>query len=87
MEKQQSTHWSDYERNAGVIDGFPFNEGFPSGGPFGNVNKQYALVLRNGERASASVDYSTQYRTEGLRWRTSDGESLDKYVVAAWKEL
>lgn len=86
-EKQQSQSWEKYRDNHdGQIRGFPFNEGFPTGGPFGNVRKWYELILETGQRVRAQVDFSTQYRAEGLQWRTEAGKTLDKHVVAAWKE-
>lgn len=91
--KQQSPHWEAYQDSQGFISkGFPFNEGFPKGGPFGNASKVYELVLRGGERVPARVDYSEQYMADGIQWETTGQEAggrrtLDKHVVAAWKEL
>ncbi len=84
--KQKSSHWDNYCTMNSSIDGFPFNEGFPTGGPFGNVDKVYELILRTGEKIDARVDYSTQYRSEGLRWQTFGRGSLERAVVAAWQE-
>lgn len=86
-EKQYSHNWSKYQNNQGVIDGFPFEEGFPSGGVFANHTKVYELITRDGSRVQAKVDYSTQYRAEGIKWFTLDRETLDQSVVAAWREL
>ena len=66
-----------------IREGFPFKEGFPSRA----VGLRCELITRDGERHQAQVDYSTQYRAEGLQWLTSRGKTIDKYVVAAWKEL
>ncbi|MBI5073397.1 hypothetical protein HZA99_06285 [Candidatus Woesearchaeota archaeon] len=86
-EKQQSPNWQRYQDHIGTIEGFPFNESFPLGGPFGNADKSYELILRSGERVQAQVDYSAQYMTEGIRWETDEKKCIDKYVVGAWKEL
>ncbi|MEK6867498.1 MAG: hypothetical protein AABX98_01615 [Nanoarchaeota archaeon] len=86
-EKPQSPNWGRYKDNIGDIPGFPFNEGFPPGGPFGNGEKTYQILLRDGERVEARIDYSTQYRTEGIRWETNTGKCIDRFVVAGWKEL
>ena len=86
--KQQSPNWKKYENSYGFIkDGFPFNEGFPLGGPYENENKYYELIMRTGEKEHAQVDYSTQYRDQGLSWRTEDNTLIDKFDLAACKEL
>ena len=87
-ELQQSANWPKYENHSGRInDGFPFNEYFPKGGPFGNVNKLYELILVGGKRVQAQVDYSTQYRAEGLQWLTQERQTIGQGVVAAWREV
>lgn len=88
-EKQQSKNWEKYKDiSSFVAEGFPFDEGFPKGGPFGNADKIYEIILRNGTKVDAQVDYSTQYRAEGLNWRCLEGtfSSVDRFIVLAWKE-
>lgn len=84
MEKQQSKSWEQYADNTGFVErGYPFNEGFPDG--FYGDGKVYELRLRDGRHARATVDYSHQYRADGIKWDT--GETLDRAVVLAWREL
>ena len=85
-EKQQSPNWERYKDAEGKINGFPFKEGFPTGGPFGTVNKMYEIITGDGSRYRAIPDYSRQYYAEGIQWRTTEGETLDKFFVAAWRE-
>lgn len=86
-EKQQSPSWNLYESHLGPVhEGFPFNEGFPAGGPLGTAERSYELLICNGERVQARPDYSRQYAAEGLQWKTTKGVTLEKHVVAAWKE-
>jgi len=85
QQKQQSLGWETRSKEEGSLKGYPFNEGFPTGGPFGNFNKPYELILRDGSRSMAYVSYDTQYRAEGLQWKLLDkGRLLDRCVVAAW---
>ena len=88
-----SPHWNTLEPfcSAGVeIPGFPFDEGFPDSGPH-NPAKLYELITRFGIRELAVVDYSTQYRSEGLRWQAAaisgSTASIGKQLVAAWREI
>ncbi len=84
MPKQQSPHWEERSHiNYFLTEGFPFNEGFPTD----CQEKKYTIILRSGERYIAFVDVSRQYAAEGKQWITSDGETYDKNVVIAWKEL
>ncbi len=89
MEKQQSPNWDKYKDiSYFVLEGFPFNEGFPQGGPFGNADKVYEIILRNGNKVDAQVDYSTQYKAEGLTWKCLEGvfKYVDRHIVVAWRE-
>ena len=94
----KSPNWNKYDvtdlqkycDNNGMINGYPFDEGFPDMA----VGVTYALILRNGERTYATVDFSTQYKSEGLQWKAqtstriyNKGNSIDRCVVAAWQEI
>ena len=85
----QSPNWDkykDYKGGVFMIQGFPFNEGWP---PEDSCDKIYEIILRDGVgliKHDARVDYSTQYRAEGLQWRTTRGEVFDKHCVVAWKQ-
>ena len=86
MPKQQSPNWKERSRTDRYIldlDGFPFNEGFPTD----YLEKRFTIITRNGERHIAFVDDSRQYAAEGKKWETINGETVDKHVVVAWKEL
>ncbi len=61
-----------------AIPGFPYDEGFPQA-----TDEQYVIVRHDGRRLDATVDLSTQYRSEGKQWQTSEG-IFAKHVVAAW---
>ncbi|EKD94061.1 MAG: hypothetical protein ACD_28C00001G0011 [uncultured bacterium] len=83
--RTQSPNWDRYQKGEKVNrDESPFREGFPPGGPFGNANVVYEIIVLGVGKIEARVDYSTQYMAEGLRWETSQG-SFDKYLVAAWR--
>lgn len=62
--------------------GFPFKEGFPK-----NTAGQFEIILQDGSLEKARVDLDTQYRSEGVRWRTSENATYDKHVVVAWREV
>lgn len=86
--RAQSSSWEKYQNwpsGAFINEGYPFDESFPPGGPFGNQNVFYEIITRDGMRHDAQVDYSTQYRSEGLKWLTNQGEFLGREVVVAWK--
>ena len=87
---EQSPNWAILKDSEGFIEeGFPFNEGFPRGAsPEGTT--EYEIIFRTGERFRSIVDFSTQYRAEGLRWaikQPSQTRSLNQFVVAAWCEV
>jgi hypothetical protein len=86
-ELQQSPNWDNLKDSEGFIeDGFPFREGFPRVGPLDNA--VFLIIFRTGERLQSRVDFSTQYRAEGLRWEVGPPlNSLSQQVVAAWREL
>jgi hypothetical protein len=76
---------------------FPYHEGFPRT-PYDIEGARFGLVIplnswRGVEEVEAIVDYSTQYRAEGLQWRLTGGSSefrpntaIDQYLVIAWYE-
>lgn len=64
------------------IPGYPFDEGFPKITP---VARKYELIFLDGQRVIATVDYSREYMSEGLQWRTS--VSFDRNRVVAWREF
>lgn len=65
------------------IPGALFNEGFPKITPLG---RKYKLILASGENIlDAEVDFSKEYMSEGLQWRTPRGAFV-RYNVAAWIE-
>lgn len=83
---QKSPNWDQYcELVGSVYLGFPFNEGFPKVSPFSDT--LFVLITSDGSRHRAKVDFDTQYRSEGLKWRTIMKETIHKQVVIAWKEL
>jgi hypothetical protein len=86
MEKQRSRNWARYEDFGGRMrKGYPFDEGFPREVLFGNKGDgTYTLILDDGKRTTAQVDYSAQYR-EGKKWKTIDGIIIDARAVAAWR--
>ncbi|HCC83938.1 TPA: hypothetical protein DEP96_03750 [Candidatus Uhrbacteria bacterium] len=60
------------------IPGFPYNEGLPVA-----RDEEYVIILGDGRRLAATLDLSTQYRTEGIQWATSEG-IFPQFSVAAW---
>lgn len=64
------------------IPGYPFDEGFPKITP---VARQYELIFLDGERMIATVDYSREWMSEGLQWRST--VSFERDRVVAWKEF
>lgn len=81
---QKSPNWDRRSERIIPNSEFPFNEGWP------DVDKTHSqfftIILQDGQRVIARVDFSTQYRAEGLQWLTNDGKLIDKTSVAAWKE-
>lgn len=84
--KACSPHWEERKSFTGFMeDGFPFDEGFPTS----NFNPmyKYTLIIRNGRQIEdAIVDPSTQYRAEGLAWRSANNEHIPGHIVIAWCE-
>ena len=64
------------------IAGFPFCVRFPER----YSGKKYQIILVSGEILEARVDDSREYMSEGLEWKTKEGNK-SQAVVAAWKEL
>ena len=84
-ELQKSLNWDRRHHITWFVrKGFPFDEGWPKCGP--GDNKVFELITRDGQRHDACVDFSTQYRAEGLQWRSLTGEPISKGVVIAWRE-
>jgi len=85
-ELQKSPNWDNRKNIAWPFrKGFPFNEGWPRCGP--GDGKVFELITCGGQRHDARVDFETQYRAEGLNWRTLSGELIYKHVVIAWQEV
>jgi hypothetical protein len=85
MTQQESPRWGAVQNIARFVDeGYPFNEGFPVGHVLdGNL---YSLKLRDGSLVSARVNYSRQYRAEGLTWEQENGEPVSRSIVMGWKQ-
>lgn len=64
------------------LPGFPFAEKFPTE----YIGKKYQIILVSGVIMEAKVDDSRQFMSEGLEWKTADGNKSQS-VVAAWKLL
>jgi hypothetical protein len=95
--KQQSPNWDKLEKDYvkythadRKIPGFPFDEKFPKfyGG------QKYQLILSIGEMCKARVDDSKEFYSEGLEWQLLEdtdtynrGQIIDRYNVAAWREI
>ncbi|MCA9351676.1 hypothetical protein KC929_02765 [Patescibacteria group bacterium] len=62
------------------VDGFPFQVGFPKlyGG------KKYNIITVSGELLNAIVDDSREFMSEGLEWKTKQGNKTQA-AVAAWQ--
>lgn len=79
----KSPNWDQFGHTTEFVrDGFPFHEGWPQRYP---LDAWFLLRLRDGRRVRAQVDYSTQYRDEGVRWRVEgSGHRLDQAIVVCW---
>lgn len=64
------------------IPGFPFSLTWPKmyGGQI------YEIITVAGEIYTAKVDDSREFSSEGLEWKTIDGNKTQA-VVAAWKKI
>jgi hypothetical protein len=83
----QSDDWDKYfcliqEKPGQRIPGFPFSVIWPRM----YLGKKYQIILVSGEALEAKVDDSRECMSEGLEWKTKEGNK-SKQVVAAWKEL
>ena len=84
---QKSSKWDKFnllvEQNPGKrLDGFPFNEKFPAM----YLGKKYQIILVSGVILEARVDDSREFMSEGLEWKTAEGNKSSS-VVSAWKLL
>ncbi len=85
IQGKQSPSWHKYQDSEDFIEkGFPFNEGFPKTSPLSL--EPFNLILRNGVRVVGYVDFSTQYRSEGLSWMDEQGHYLSSYTVVGWQK-
>jgi hypothetical protein len=85
--KQKSSNW---DCRCGfthfVKEGYPFDEGWPDCSP--NDGKVFEIIVRDGKKYFATVDFTTQYRAEGKKWRSVErGQMIEKCVVMAWREM
>lgn len=83
----QSDDWDKYfniikEKPDQIIPGFPFYLKWPK--MYGN--KKYQIILVSGRILEARVDDAREFMSEGLEWKTREGNK-EKQLVAAWKEL
>lgn len=83
----QSPNWKKFNKlikqNPGkTLDGFPFREKFPTL----YAGRRYKIILVSGIYLEAEVDDSQEFMSDGLAWKTVDGNK-EKGVVAAWKLL
>lgn len=63
-----------------IIQGFPFSMPFPK--TYTGVS--YKIILVNGKTIIATVDDSREFASEGLEWKTKEGNK-EQSSVAAWK--
>lgn len=89
---EKSPRWDELEDVQGRIEYDGIDQGFPNTGPYDDT--EYMVLNWFGERLRARVDFSTQYRAEGLRWRLNEdseffhrGSTIGRHDVAAWREL
>lgn len=84
---QQSDDWDKYFDYVNMypgyrVVGFPFSAKFPK--LYSGV--KYWIILVNGEVMEAMVDDSREFMSEGLEWKTKEGNKSSS-LVAAWKEV
>ncbi len=87
MPVTQSSGWDYFydlvKQNPGKrLSGFPFNEKFPKM----YSGKKYQIILVSGIIIDAKVDDSREFMSEGLEWKTLDGNKSQS-LVAAWNLL
>ena len=85
---EKSPNWDKainaYERllPGTMMPGFPFMEGYPT-----DLHKSCFIVTRDLRLQIARVDFSDQYRAEGLAWRDRDGYRIESHIVAGWMQI
>lgn len=83
----QSDDWDKYfnfiqEKPNQRIPDFPFSVIWPKM----YLGKRYQIILVSGEMIEARVDDSREFMSEGLEWKTKEGNK-EKQSVAAWKQI
>jgi hypothetical protein len=83
----QSDNWDDYfdfiqKHPNQQIAGFPFSVRWPKM----YAGKKYQIITFWGEMFEAIVDDSREFMSEGLEWKTREGNK-EKQMVVAWKEV
>jgi hypothetical protein len=85
-ELQKSPNW---DRRKDIVTFFnigpPYNEGLPRCGP--SDNKLFEIIMRDGQRHHAEIDFSKQHESEGLQWCTLSGKLIHEHTVIAWCEV
>lgn len=83
----QSDNWNHYfdfiQKNPNQdIAGFPFSVRWPKI----YTGKKYQIITFWGQILEATVDDSREFMSEGLEWKTKEGNK-EKQMVVAWKEV
>ncbi|MDD3711762.1 MAG: hypothetical protein PHP37_04135 [Patescibacteria group bacterium] len=83
----QSDNWDDYSdffhKNPNKqVAGFPFSVRWPNM----YAGKKYQIMTFWGTILEAVVDDSREFMSEGLEWKTKEGNKERQFVVA-WKEI
>ena len=66
------------------LPGWPYKEELPIDR---SLEILYEIILEDSQTEAVYLDLSTQYRNEGIRWRSSSGsKTWDKTSVAAWRQ-
>jgi hypothetical protein len=83
----QSDNWDDYfefiqKHLNQYIAGFPFSVRWPKM----YAGKKYQIITFRGQILEATVDDSREFASEGLEWKTREGNK-EKQVIVAWKQL
>ena len=87
VQLQKSPNWDKYYNAICTIDeNLIYDEWFPEGGPYGNLNKVFEIISRTGEIIDATVDYSQQYMADGTQWKALRWRYYWKGDIIAWKE-
>lgn len=87
MAALQSDNWDHFnglvqEKPGQRLTGFPFREKFPSV----YLGQKYQIILVSGDILEARVDDSREFMSEGLEWKTKEGNKSQS-LVAAWRLL